>query len=143
MLLNISEDFNDKKDIITDQIGKPFNLEDRKKLNGTVLRNLAVTAASIDVYNLMILNEGQSFCSLEMRTKGINISFKAKTDTYALVIPFYKLKIYKGKAEEYSFYKDHYFIKIMAGAKEPEVHQFVRKLRNFKADNASPRIEDL
>ena len=143
MLINISENFHEKKDMITNQIGKPFDLEQRKKLDGTVLRDLAVTAASIDVYNLMILNEGQSFCNLEMRNKGISISFKAKNDTYALVIPFYKLKIYKGKAEEYSFYKDHYFVKVKAGAKESEIHQFIKKLRNFKADNASPRIEDL
>src|SRR6056297_976883 len=117
MLLNVSQDLAKKKEIISTEVGKPFTLEDRKKLEGTILTEIAVTAASIDLYNLMVLHEAQIFCSLEMRPKGVIISFRAKDDIFSLVIPYYKLKIYKGKAEEYSFYMDHYFIKISAGAK--------------------------
>lgn len=143
MLLNLSHDLAKKKEIITSEIGKPFDLEYRKKLDGTLLSDLPVTAASIDLYNLMILNDVQVRCSIEMRPKGIVMSFRAKQDMYSLVIPFYKLKIYKGRAEEYSFYKDHYFIKIWAGANDANTHKFVKKLKNFKADNAHPRIEDM
>lgn len=142
MLINISEAFSEKKEQITAKVGKPFDLEERKKLEGTLLKSLPVTAASIDLYNLLILNDGPGFCNLEMRPKGLIITFRAKADTYALVIPYYKLKIYKGRAEEYSFYKDQHFIKIRAGATEADVHKFIKKIRNFKADNAFPRIED-
>lgn len=142
MLLNLSHDLAEKKGIITAEVGKPFDLEQRKKLEGTLLSNLFVTAASIDLYNLMILNEEQVQCNIEMRPKGIIISFRAKQDVFSLVIPFYKLKIYKGRAEEYSFYKDHYFIKIWAGANDADTHKFVKKLKNYQADTAHPRIED-
>lgn len=143
MLLNISNDFTEKKKQIDELVGSAFNLEERKKLDGVSLRNIPVTAASIDLYNLMILNEAQqTHCNFEMRQKGLIISFRAKDDTYSLVIPYYKLKIYKGKAEEYSFYKDKYFVKILAGAKEADVHSFVKKLGHYKADQALPRIED-
>lgn len=142
MLLNISNDYTEKKKQIDELVGKPFNLEERKKLDGISLRNIPVTAASIDLYNLMVLNEGQTSCNFEMRRKGLIISFRAKDDTYSLVIPYYKLKIYKGRAEEYSFYKDKYFVKILAGAKETDVHSFVKKIRHYKADQALPRIED-
>lgn len=143
MLLNLSHDFSEKREEINKLVGKPFNLEDRQKLNGTSIKELHVTAASIDIYNLMVLNEGNSSCSIEMRPKGIIIGFKAKNDVFSLVMPYYKLKIYKGRAEEYSFYKDHQFIKIRAGAKEAEIHSFIRKLRRFKADNDFTRVEDL
>lgn len=143
MLINLSEGFSDKKEDIDAAVGKPFTLEERKKHQKTSLSGLFITAASIDIYNLLVLNEGNSKCSIEMRPKGIIISFKAQNDTFSLIIPFYKLKIYKGKAEEYSFYKDHYFIKIWAGAAEPEIHSFVKKIRNFKTDSSGPRIEDL
>jgi hypothetical protein len=143
MLLNLSHDFAKKKELITAEIGKPFDLEQRKRLDGTMLSNLAVTAASIELYNLMILNEEQVKCTIEMRPKGVSISFRAKQDMYSLVIPFFKLKIYKGRAEEYSFYKDHHFVKIWAGANDINIHKFVKKLKNFKADTAPPRIEDL
>ncbi|MFD0977793.1 hypothetical protein [Salinimicrobium gaetbulicola] len=143
MLLNVSQDLAKKKELISDTIGKPFNLEKRKELEGTVLSNIAVTAASIDLYNLMVLHEEQIFCNFEMRPKGIIISFRAKNDMYSLVIPFFKLKIYKGKAEEYSFYKDHYFIKIWAGADQDDVHKFVKKVKNYQTDTSFPRIEDI
>ncbi len=142
MLLNISQDFSERREEINDLIGTPFNLEERKKLKSTSLREVPITAASLEIYNLLVLNEGQSSCTFEMRPKGISISFKAARETYSLVIPFFKLKIYKGRAEEYSFYKDHYFIKIYAGADQPEVHSFIKKLRHYKADKALPRIED-
>lgn len=143
MLLNLSHDLADKKEVISTEVGKPFDLELRKKLDGTVLSDLPVTAASIDLYNLMVLNKEEVRCSIEMRPKGIVISFRAHLDMYSLVIPFYKLKIYKGRAEEYSFYKDHYFIKIWAGAKDADTHKFVKKLKNYQIDNAHPRIEDI
>ncbi len=127
MLLNISRDFSDKREEINDLIGKPFNLSERQELEKTSLHELPVTAASIEIYNLLVLNEGQSNCNLEMRSKGIIISFRAAGETYSLIIPFFKLKIYKGRAEEYSFYKDNHFIKIHAGANQPEVHSFIKK----------------
>lgn len=142
MLLNISRDFSEKREEINELVGKPFTLQERQKLESTSLNELMVTAASIEIYNLLVLNEGNSQCNLEMRPKGVIISFKAASETYSLVIPFYKLKIYKGRAEEYSFYKDNYFIKVRAGAEEAEVHAFIKKLRNYKADKALPRIED-
>lgn len=143
MLLNISQDYAKKRELISKEAGKPFDLEKRKEFKGTSLTNIAVTAASIDLYNIMTLHEDRIFCSIEMRTKGIIISFKAKNDTYSLIIPYYKLNIYKGKAEEYSFYKDHYFIKIWAGAKEKDVHDFIKKIKNHQINISSPRIEDL
>ncbi len=143
MLINISEGFSEKREEIDALVGKPFTLEQRQKHEKTSITGLFITAASIDIYNLLVLNEGNSQCSIEMRPKGIIISFRVKNDTFSLIIPFYKLKIYKGKAEEYSFYKDHYFIKIWAGAAEAEIHAFLKKVRNFKADNAGPRVEDL
>ena len=142
MLINLSKAFSEKKEIIREKVGPPFSLDERKKLHGTFLKNLQISAASIDLYNLLVLNEGPGFCNLEMRPKGLIITFKAKADTYALIIPYYKLKIYKGRAEEYSFYKDNNFIKIRAGATDSEIHEFIRKIRDFKADNAFPRIED-
>lgn len=142
MLLNISRDFSDKREEINELVGKPFSLKERQELKSTILHDLPVTAASIEIYNLLALNEGQTNCNLEIRTKGIMISFRAAGETYSLVIPFFKLKIYKGRAEEYSFYKDNYFIKIYAGANEPEVHAFIKKLRHYKANKALPRIED-
>lgn len=143
MLLNVSNNFSEKREEISAEVGKPFDLEMRQKLEGTGISNLPITAASIDIYNLLIPTGPEATCNFEMRPKGIIISFRGGNDIYSLVIPYYKLKVYKGRAEEYSFYKDNHFIKIFAGADQAAVHSFVKKIRNFKADNASTRIEDV
>ena len=57
--------------------------------------------------------------------------FRSILETYALVIPYYKLNLYKGKAEKYSIYPDHYFIKIKENI--PRVHKFMKKVATYKA----------
>ncbi len=143
MLVNISEDFSQKRELINEEVGKPFPLEERERIAGTHLQNIPVTAASLKIYNLLMLNEGSSTCSLELRPKGIIIGFRGGSETYALVIPYYKLRVYKGRPEQYAFYKDQHFIKIMAKKDDPEIHRFIKKITHFKAGTRSSRIEDL
>lgn len=143
MLVNISNDYSTKKLQIDAEVGKPMKLEERQEMGGISCTNVIITAASIDIYNLIVLNEGKNTCSIEIRPKGIIITFRSQNDTFALVIPYYKLRIYKGRAEEYSFYRDNRFIKIWADKNDPAIHQFIRKIRNHKFDNAPTRVEDL
>lgn len=143
MLLNISQDYTAKKAIIDAEVGKTFPLTERQKLKGISIKALPITAASLDIYNLLTVNENGNVCAVEMRPKGIIISFGSMKETFALVIPYYKLKIYKGRAREYSFYRDQHFIKIWSGSKEPEIHSFIKKVRKYKYDTAPTRIEDL
>lgn len=143
MLLNISHDFAAKKKTIDDQVGKPYTLAQRKELGRTTFSKIPITAASIEIYNLLTVNQQENSCSIELRPKGIIISFRSNMESYSLIIPNYKLKVYKGKAEEYSFYKDHYFIKVWASAVDPEIHSFVKQIRKNKSDNAPPRVDDM
>lgn len=143
MLINISHNFSESKKKIDAAVGKTFKLEDRQKWGGISRQNIFITAASLDIYNLLVVNEEGNTCSIEMRPDGIIISFRSMQETYALVIPNYKLKVYKGKAEEYSFYKDQYFIKIHAGAGDAEIHEFVKKIIKNKSDNRPTRVDDL
>lgn len=143
MLINISNDFASKNETITAEVGKSFTLKERGELNGTSYQNLPITAASLTLYNLMVLNENGSLCSIEMRPKGIIMGFRSGMESYAFLIPYYKLKIYKGKAEEYSFYKDHQFIKILANSGETKLHEFIRKIKDYKTGNAPTQVEDL
>src|SRR5699024_5757189 len=114
MLVNLSQDKDSLKEKIEAEIGKPFDLVKREELGGIDSGLMEITSSSIDIFNLLILNDGMSTCSLEMRPDGIIIRFQAALETYALVIPYYKLKIYKGRAKEYSLYRDNYFIKVKA-----------------------------
>ncbi len=78
-----------------------------------------------------------------MRPKGIIVGFRSLLESYALVIPYYKLSLYKGRAEEYSIYKDDYFVKILARSKDKGIHRFMNKVLAAKAECSPTRLEDL
>ena len=110
-------------------------------MGGVGSSKLLISATSIDIHNLLILDNNRNTCNVELRPKGIILRFRSLLETYALIIPYYKLTLYKGKAEEYSIYKDQRFVKIVA--KNMGTHKFFSKISAEKAKNQAPGIEDL
>ncbi|WP_437371815.1 hypothetical protein [Maribacter litoralis] len=141
MLVNVS--YNNKlvSKKIDAEVGKPFTLKERWALGGIGSPKLIITETSIDIRNLLILDNNRNTCNIEMRPKGIIVGFRSLLESYALVIPYYKLSIYKGQASVYSIYKDQYFIKVESDTKA--VQKFLKKIMDYKADNAPTSIEDL
>ena len=141
MLLNVS--YSDKKITkkIDTEVGKPFPLKERWKMGGIGSPKLKIVEASMEIRNLLILDNNADNCNVEMRPKGIIVGFRSLLESYALIIPYYKLTIYKGNLAVYSIYRDNYFIKVEADTKA--VQKFFRKLLDYKADNAPTNIEDL
>ena len=141
MLLNISYNNPKTKESINAEVGPTFTLLERFKLNGTGSPKLHITSTSIEIHNLLILDSNMNTCNIELRPKGIIVMFRSLLDTYGLIIPYYKLNLYKGKAEEYSIYKDHHFIKVKANT--PAIHKFMMKILDYKSSNAPTSIEDI
>lgn len=141
MLLNVS--YTDKKITkkIDDELGKPFTLKERLKLGGIGSPKLHITEASVEIQNLLILDNNLNTCNIEMRPKGIIVRFRSLLETYGLIIPYYKLTLYKGDFAMYSIYRDNYFIKVKSDTKA--IQKYFKKLLDYKADNAPTSIEDL
>ncbi len=141
MLFNVS--YNDKKITrkIDEAVGKPFTLKERFKLGGIGSPKLEITEANVEIRNLLILDNNANVCNIEMRPNGIIVGFRSLLESYALVIPYYKLTVYKGDFAIYSVYRDNYFIKVKSDTKA--IQKFFRKLLDYKADNAPTSIEDL
>ena len=141
MLLNVS--YTDKKitQKIDEAVGKPFSLKERWAMGGIGSPKLFITEVSMEIHNLLILDNNLNTCNIEMRPKGIIVRFRSLLETYGLVIPYYKLSIYKGDMAVYSIYKDHHFIKVKSDTKA--VQKYFKKLLDYKADNAPTSIEDL
>ncbi|MBQ4821417.1 hypothetical protein [Aquimarina sp. MMG016] len=143
MLVNNSYKDPELTQKIDGEVGKPFTLMERIKLGGIGSPKLRITSSSIEIHNLLIIDNSTKTCNIELRPKGILVGFQVRLETYLLIIPFYKLNLYKGKAEEYSIYKDHYFIKFSAKKNDISIHKFVKKLLNYKTDHLPTNIEDL
>ena len=141
MLLNISYNDPTVKRQIEKAVGKPFSLQQRWKLGGIGSQKLMINSASIDIHNLLILDNNLKFCNLELRPLGIIVHFRSLLETYGLIIPYYKLKIYKGKAKEYSLYIDQHYIKIFVDSKKN--HSFFKKVGSQKSLQVPPSLEDL
>ncbi|WP_340158775.1 hypothetical protein [uncultured Maribacter sp.] len=141
MLLNVSYNNKAVTKKIEEEVGKPFTLKERWAMNGIGSPKLIITETSIEIRNLLILDSNRDVCNIEMRPNGIIIGFRSLLETYVLIIPYYKLSIYKGQASVYSIYRDQYFIKVASDTKA--VQKFFKKIMDYKADNAPTSIEDL
>lgn len=141
MLLNVSYDDPKIKEKIDAAVGKPFSLKERWVKGGIGSPKLVINQSSIDIHNLLVLDNNLNTCNLELRPKGIILRFRSLLETYAMVIPYHKLNLYKGKAQEYSIYKDKQFVKVVADTKAS--FKFFSKISAEKAANQLPGIEDL
>ncbi|WP_209404027.1 hypothetical protein [Pseudozobellia sp. WGM2] len=141
MLFNVSYSNKEITRKIDEAVGKPFMLKIRWAMGGIGSPRLFITETSLEISNLLILDNNRNQCNIEMRPKGIIVRFRSLLETYALVIPYYKLNIYKGDLGIYSIYRDHYFIKMKADTKA--IQKFFKKLLGYKADNMPTSIEDL
>ncbi|MEX0291538.1 MAG: hypothetical protein AB3N14_20710 [Flavobacteriaceae bacterium] len=141
MLLNVSYNNKEVTRKVDKEVGKPFPLKQRWQMGGIGSPKLFITASSAEINNLLLLDNNLNSCNIEMRPKGIIVRFRSLLETYALIIPYYKLSIYKGDLAVYSIYRDHYFIKVKADTKA--IQKFFRKILDYKADNAPTSIEDL
>ena len=138
MLFNIS--YNDEKIRIKidNLVGKPFSLVERLKKGGIGSGKLIITKADKEIENLLILDKNINYCNIEKRKNGIIIMFRSLLETFALVIPYYKLIIFKVTADEYTFNIDHKCLKIKV--KNKGDHNFIRSITDDKVKNSSSYI---
>jgi len=141
MLVNVSYNNKNITRKVDEAVGKPFTLKERFSLKGIGSPKLFITETSVAIGNLLLLDNTMNSCNVEMRPKGIIVRFRSLLETYALVIPYYKLTVFKGDFSVYSIHKDHYFIKVKADTKA--IQKFFRKLLDYKADNAPTSATDL
>lgn len=141
MLFNVSYTNKEITRKIDAEVGKPFTLKERWALGGIGSPPMSITETSIEIRNLLILDNNRDQCNVEMRPRGIIVRFRSLLETFALVIPFHKLSLYKGDLAVYSIYRDTYFIKVRSDTKA--VQKFFKKLLDYKADNTPTSVEDL
>ncbi len=128
MLLNVSYNNPEIRKKIDTTLGKPIPLRERLKMRDIGLGHLIITDSSIHIHNVLILDSNRNLCNIEIRPKGIIIGFRSLLESYALIIPYWKLRLYKGRAEEYSIYNDQYYIKIAAKVSEKRIHKFMKRI---------------
>ena len=132
MLRNVSYKNDKQQNEINEFVGKPFSLFERLKQKGIGLGKLIIIKASKEIENLLVLDQNINQCNIERRPNGIIIYFRVLLETYALIIPYYKLVVFKVDGDVYTFHIDHRMIKIKVNNKKN--HEFIRNILNEKAN---------
>lgn len=132
MLRNVSYKNDKQQNEINEFVGKPFSLLERLKQKGIGLGKLIIIKASKEIENLLVLDQNINQCNIERRPNGIIIYFRVLLETYALIIPYYKLVVFKVDSDIYTFHIDHRMIKIKVNNKKD--HEFIKNILDKKAD---------
>lgn len=138
MLKNISYNNLNIIDEINKLVGKPYSFLEKIKRGGVGSKKLLITKADKVIENLLILDQNINNCNIEIRSSGIIIYFRSLLETYGLIIPYYKLVVFKVSENEYTFNVDSKFLKIKT--KSEKDHAFIRKIMEEKAKNTKNYI---
>ena len=132
MIQNLS--YNSKKinALLLELVGRPFSFIERLKLGGIGSNKLVIADASKEIVELLRLDNNVNYCNIEIRKNGLIIRFRSLLETYGLIIPYYKLIIYKGESNIYSLYKDTKYIKFLVDNKSTSL--FMKKIIRLKTD---------
>ena len=131
MLANVSYNNKDQHEYIDKLVGKPFTLMNRLKLGGVGSPKLHIVSSSKEIDSLFVLDHNENTCNIELRPNGIILRFRSLLETYGLIIPYYKLTVFKGTGEAYSIHMEHH--KVSISTKSKNVREFFKKIQQQKA----------
>jgi hypothetical protein len=134
MLLNDSYNHKEVNRKIIQAVGKPYGLIERLKMKGIGSPRLIIEASSTQIEQLLNLDNNANWCFIEMRPEGIIIRFRSLLETFALVIPYWKLVVYKTDASVYTIYKDEFFVRI--SVRTAGDHKFMQRISQVKAEKS-------
>ncbi|MEQ8323776.1 MAG: hypothetical protein RIC15_02185 [Vicingaceae bacterium] len=132
MLVNVS--YNDKELIrkIDDSVGRQFSLIDRIKMGGNGSPKLFISGSSPEIAHLLSMDKYTNTCNIELRPNGLILRFRSLLETYGLVIPYFKLTVYKNNATDYSIFSDQHQLNV--SSRQKGIHDFFSKIIQRKAE---------
>lgn len=133
ILRNVSHHDKAIKTEINTLVGRAFHLIDRIKKGGTGSPRLVIATATQEINELLAADNRIRHCSLELRPKGLIMRFKSRLDTYAWVLPFSSLTLFKS-AGFLELYSGGTHVKLSGIANSRGVQNFIRKLIFAKAE---------
>lgn len=112
MLVNDSYNHKEVNRKILEAVGMPYSIWTRIKMRGIGSPRTTIIDASVEINLLLDLDNNANWCFIELRPKGIIVRFRSLLETYALVIPWWKLVIFKSEADAYTLHCDGNFVRV-------------------------------
>jgi len=136
MLLNLSYSDKNISRKVDRAVGKPFSIKERIALGGIGSPKLSIAKTSVEIHNLLLLDNNSNSCNIEIRPKGIIVRFRSLLETFGLIIPFYKLNLPQAGQSLHSIHMDQYFIQVRSDTKASQ--RFLKKIMDHRRDHRPP-----
>ncbi len=136
MIFNVSYNDHKIKQQINDTVGKPFGLIDRWRMKGIGSGRLIIFECTEDLEMLIRKTNDTAYTNIEIRPKGIIVGIKSIRETYAWVIPYYKLSIFK-TANYLAVYDGKNKLKARPTNKTDKLNVFLQKVMGLKDKNVT------
>jgi hypothetical protein len=93
-IYNISYTDRETERLINTEMGNPYSLLHKIKLNGIGSRRMIIENFSANMKHLVLKVSGIQYANIELRPKGIIIHINQGVYTYAWTVPFFRLSVY-------------------------------------------------
>lgn len=95
MILNTTYTERDQEERIDNLVGKKFGFIETLKLKGIGSKRMIINKASNKIESLLNKSQDINYVNIELRPKGVLLRIHATLKTYAWVIPYYQLLVFK------------------------------------------------
>lgn len=135
MLLAHSYYSKDTTQLINKTVGRPFGLIDRIRMGGIGSQKMSIVEGNREIAELIGDTGNYRYVNMELRPKGVIVWFRIKQDTWVLLLPYYRLTIYKSP-KHLSLFSEQWKLK-MTPAYQAELNKkFINKLLELKSESA-------
>lgn len=133
MLFQTSYHSKETKEEIDTLVGKSIGIIKMIKMRGIGSQRFLVDEANEEVQELLERQNTPPYTNIELRPKGIMLWFRVKLDSYVLVLPYYKLSIFKN-TDDITFHSDQWKLKLIPAHNAKLNISFVQKMLRMKAE---------
>jgi len=135
MILETTYNYKELRDEIREVVGKPISFFKRLRMGGNGSQRLVVIEAFDDLEKLLLVDNRSKFCNIEIREKGIILHFRSRLETFAWVVPFHLLSIFKSD-NSFSVFCGADFVRLKAAHNSLLNQKFIKKILDSKAEQS-------
>ncbi len=135
MILETTYNYKEIREEISDAVGKPIPFFKRLRMGGNGSQRLVIVEAFEELEHLISVDNKSKFCNIEIREKGIIVHFRSRLESYAWVVPFYLLSIFKSD-NSFSIFSGVEFVRLKAAHNSVLNQKFIKKILDCKAERS-------
>lgn len=118
---------------INNMVGRPLSVFKRFKIGGNGSQRLVILESFKKMDSLLDVDNRSRHCNIEIREGGIMIHFRSRLETYAWLVPFHLLSIFKSD-ETLSIFSGADFVRLKAAHNSQLNQKFIKKVLDLKAE---------